>query len=144
VVPWFNSTPHQIQNCRKCGIGKRANEKDCGILQKIGPWAFDRCTSLRHIIIPSSVTSIGDRAFFNCVSLATVLLNNGLQRIGESAFNNCTSICTHEIALQPCSWLVMKIEVGQFCGKRRKSQSSEKCRQDFGMSPVWGIWRTCL
>ena len=61
-------------------------------LENIGEKTFGYCSSLQHIIIPSTVTSIGVGAFSNCVSLATIVLNNGLQRIGDSAFTNCTSL----------------------------------------------------
>jgi hypothetical protein len=80
-------------------------------LRKIGAWAFECCTSLRYIIIPSSVTLIGDWAFSNCLSLETVVLNNGLQRIGDSAFHNCTSL--RHIIIPPS---VTTIEVKAFFG----------------------------
>ena len=80
-------------------------------LEKIGKNTFAHCSSLHHIIIPSSVTSIGAGAFRNCVSLATIVLNNGLQRIGDSAFNNCTSL--RHIIIPPS---VTTIDVTHFLG----------------------------
>ena len=80
-------------------------------LEKIGQYTFDHCSSLCHIIIPSSVTSIDDWAFWNCSSLATVILNNGLQRIGKRAFNNCRSL--HHIIIPPS---VTTIDVEAFLG----------------------------
>jgi hypothetical protein len=41
-------------------------------LRTIGDYAFDHCTGIRSIIIPSSVTSIGSRAFNSCNNLALV------------------------------------------------------------------------
>ena len=80
-------------------------------LEKIGENTFGHCSSLCHIIIPSSVTSIDDWAFWNCSSLATVVLNNGLQRIGKRAFNNCRSL--HHIIIPPS---VTTIDVEAFLG----------------------------
>jgi hypothetical protein len=80
-------------------------------LEKIGEDTFGHCSSLCHIIIPSSVTSIDDWAFWNCSSLATVVLNNGLQRIGKRAFNNCRSL--HHIIIPPS---VTTIDVEAFLG----------------------------
>jgi hypothetical protein len=80
-------------------------------LENIGENTFGQCSSLHHIIIPSSVTTIGDGAFTNCVSLATIVLNNGLQRIGVSAFNNCTSL--RHIIIPPS---VTTIDVYAFLG----------------------------
>jgi hypothetical protein len=48
-------------------------------LQRIGGLAFNHCTSLRHIKIPSSVTSIDDWAFFGCINLVQVALYDGLK-----------------------------------------------------------------
>jgi hypothetical protein len=61
-------------------------------LQKIGQWAFNGCTSLRHIIIPSSVTTIDVNAFAGCINLVTVVLHEGLETIGRSAFSGCKSL----------------------------------------------------
>ena len=80
-------------------------------VKTIGFRAFAGCSSLPHIVIPSSVTSISDGAFCNCVSLATIVLNNGLQRIGDSAFNNCTSL--QHIIIPPS---VTTIDVNAFLG----------------------------
>jgi hypothetical protein len=38
----------------------------------IGAWAFDGCTSLTSISIPSSVTAIGNWAFWGCNSLTSI------------------------------------------------------------------------
>ncbi len=39
------------------------------IVTQITDYAFDGCSSLENILIPSSVTSIGDSAFIGCSSL---------------------------------------------------------------------------
>ena len=51
--------------------------------------AFDGCTSLISIEIPSSVTSIGSYAFYNCTSLTTMtVLAETPPTLGSSVFHN--------------------------------------------------------
>ena len=64
----------------------------CSGLSKIGVYAFDGCSSLTHVAIPSTVTTIGDMAFQDCHSLKEVQLCEGLRRIGRRAFRNCPSL----------------------------------------------------
>ena len=61
-------------------------------LKEIGDYAFNGCTSLTSITIPSSVTSIGDYAFSSCSSLTSVTIPDSVTSIGNSAFNGCTSL----------------------------------------------------
>ena len=63
-------------------ISVRCNEG----LQKIGFRAFYDCTSLRSIILSSTVTEICYAAFNSCSNLREVTLNNGLQKIGMLTF----------------------------------------------------------
>ena len=60
----------------------------------IGYCAFEGCTSLRSITIPSSVTSIGWDTFSGCTSLTSVTFgeNSQLTSIGSSAFYDCSSL----------------------------------------------------
>ncbi|EJK75895.1 hypothetical protein THAOC_02365, partial [Thalassiosira oceanica] len=61
-------------------------------LQIVGPCAFYKCTSLRSVTLPSSVTEINLSAFRFCRSLTELNLNEGLQDIDESAFESCTAL----------------------------------------------------
>ena len=61
-------------------------------LQTIGDYAFHRCTSLREVTLPSSVTELGDGAFFDCSGLIEMQFNEGLEVIGEGAFQGCTAL----------------------------------------------------
>ena len=61
-------------------------------LQTIGVAAFERCTKLESIILPSTVTEIDNWAFHGCSSLKEVVLNEGLKKIGVKAFEQCTSL----------------------------------------------------
>ena len=56
----------------------------------IADYAFEHCTSLRHLSIPNSVKSFGYRAFYSC-SLETVVFNGTMEQWGicnGSIFDN--------------------------------------------------------
>ena len=53
------------------------------------PDRFLASTSVKHIDIPSNITSIGNRAFYNCDSLTSATISNGVMSIGNRAFKNC-------------------------------------------------------
>ena len=54
--------------------------------------AFEYCTSLWQITIPSSVTAIGEGAFLNCTSLRQINIPDSVTSIGGGAFSYCTSL----------------------------------------------------
>ncbi len=58
----------------------------------IGSYAFDGCTSIASVTIPSSVTSIGESAFNNCTSLTSVAIPDSVYSIDKNAFSFCTSL----------------------------------------------------
>ncbi|MFR8012121.1 MAG: leucine-rich repeat protein [Clostridia bacterium] len=58
----------------------------------IGDSAFNGCSSLTNITIPSGVTSIGDGAFYYCSSLTNITIPSGVTSIGDNAFNDCSSL----------------------------------------------------
>ncbi len=61
---------------------------------EIRNYAFQNCSNLTSITIPSSVTSIGSYAFSGCSSLSTVTFgeNSQLTSIGNNAFSSCSSL----------------------------------------------------
>ena len=61
-------------------------------LKNIGRYAFQYCTSLSSITLPSTVTEVGHAAFYICSNLREVVLNKGLQKIGNASFSCCTSL----------------------------------------------------
>ncbi len=77
---------------------------------KIENYAFDNCTELISVSIPSSVISIGDNAFENCSSLETVNLTDSVETIGYGAFNNCTNLTNVYFDGTASQW--EKVEIG--------------------------------
>lgn len=62
-------------------------------MTKIGNSAFETCTNMTSIEIPSSVVNIGEKAFYDCKNLKIVIDNtkNNL-KIGNDAFHECESV----------------------------------------------------
>ena len=58
----------------------------------IGTSAFESCSNLQSVTIPSSVTTINNYAFYGCTKLGSVNLEEGLVTIGTSAFYNCNLV----------------------------------------------------
>ena len=58
-------------------------------LSNIGYHAFENCSGLKSVTIPSGVASIGDEAFSGCNSLTSINIPSGVTSIGTSAFKDC-------------------------------------------------------
>ena len=74
---------------RKVTIPSAINGKK---VTSIGDWAFEYCTSLTSITIPSSVTSIGESAFEGCTSLTSITIPDSVTSIKSGTFYDCTSL----------------------------------------------------
>ena len=61
-------------------------------LTSIGNSAFDGCSGLTSVTLPSSVTSIGSGAFSGCSSLTSVTLPSSVKYIGVHAFYGCSNL----------------------------------------------------
>ena len=53
---------------------------------------FDRCTNLKSITIPDSVTRIEQWAFRNCTSLTSITIPDSVTWLSDSAFYGCKNI----------------------------------------------------
>ena len=58
----------------------------------IGHSAFDDCSGLTSVAIPSSVTSIGNRAFTDCSGLTSVVIPSSVTSIGDDVFYGCSGL----------------------------------------------------
>jgi len=61
-------------------------------LSTIRAYAFYECTSLERIVIPQNVISIGEDAFEGCIALREVVLPEGLLLLSEYAFYGCEAL----------------------------------------------------
>ncbi len=57
-------------------------------VDSIGNGMFGQCSSLTSVHIPEGITSIGDYAFQDCASLTSLYIPEGVTSIGEHAFSN--------------------------------------------------------
>ena len=58
---------------------------------ELGKSCFSKCSGLKSVTIPSSVTSIGQRCFSGS-DLASVTIPSSVTSIGEGCFSNCYSL----------------------------------------------------
>ena len=71
----------------------------------IGNNAFNNCTKLASVTIPSSVTSIGRFAFYQCAALASVTIPSSVTSIGGYAFSGCYTL-TSVTFENPSNWYI--------------------------------------
>ena len=55
--------------------------------ENIADRAFENCTGLIEVTLPSSVKNVGEYCFYNCKNLSDVNVNEGIERIGWYAFS---------------------------------------------------------
>ena len=54
--------------------------------------AFEKCTSLKQVALPLSVTTLGGWCFEGCTALETIENLEQITKIGAAAFKDCTSL----------------------------------------------------
>jgi len=59
---------------------------------RIGNSAFNGCSNLTSMTIPSSVTNIGRAAFMDCSSLTSMTIPGSVTSIGDNVFSGCTGL----------------------------------------------------
>lgn len=59
---------------------------------ELGNYAFDGCSGLTSLTIPSSVTEIGGYAFSGCSGLTSLTIPSGVTSIGSEAFEGCSGL----------------------------------------------------
>ena len=83
-------------------------------LESIGSYAFENCTSLKSITIPSIVTCIEEGAFSGCSNLTSITIPDSVTYIGSDAFFGCSSLTSITI---PRGIQAIMPEVFQGCSK---------------------------
>jgi hypothetical protein len=68
------------------------DEIDSKPVTSVGDNAFEHCSGLTSITLPSSVTSIGTRAFLGCSSLTGMTLPPGLTSVADFTLYGCSSL----------------------------------------------------
>ncbi len=66
--------------------------------------AFEKCSSLQNITIPSSVKEIGSYAFSSCSSLKTVVIPATVETLGQSIFSRCKLTVQVYSSVLPKGW----------------------------------------
>ena len=59
---------------------------------KLGGYAFEGCSELTSLTLPSSVTSIGTYAFQDCSGLTSLTIPSSVTSIGIMAFSGCSGL----------------------------------------------------
>jgi len=100
VVSLYNNSGSFRNIFTKTDSGTNTTVKEVIIpssVTSIGNYAFSNCTGLVEIEIPNSITQIGSYAFYNCSRLIKVEIPNSVTNIGSYAFFNCSSLTDIQI-----------------------------------------------
>ena len=108
----------------------------------IGNQAFDGCSSLTSLTLPSSVTSIGSSAFSGCSGLTSLTLPSSVSSIGSFAFSGCSGLTSIYVSWES----PLSIDASTF-----KDANTEKCilyvpngtYDDYWISN-WGIFENIV
>ena len=74
----------------------------------VGDFAFNGCSNLTNVSLPTTIQTIGDSSFSGCSKLPSIALRNKVKSLGESAFANCS-------ALKSISLPTSLISIGYYC-----------------------------
>ena len=62
------------------------------VVSQVWPYAFENCTGLEAITLPSNITRVGSDAFKGCTSLTEVHFSNSMTEIEWGVFEGCTRL----------------------------------------------------
>ena len=113
IIP--ESVSYENMNYSVTSIGYMAFNKCSGLtsvtipssVKSIEESTFADCKGLTSVTIPNSVVSIGGYAFYNCSSLTSVTIPNSVTSIGDKAFYNCLGL-TKVIVSDIAAWCGIK------------------------------------
>lgn len=100
---WYTSTDGAIvtpknSNVFGAGIVSNTYENGKGVIKfdgdvtSIGGAAFDNCTTLKTIDLPSTATTLGNASFQSCSNLESVTLPEGITTLPIATFNICRKL----------------------------------------------------
>ena len=74
-------------------------------VSRIAPRAFDGCTSIKSVALPTSLTEIGDHAFRG-TGIAVIELGEDIESVGKYVFYNCKNLTDIYVAAPavPNTW----------------------------------------
>jgi len=70
-------------------IENSRNYHNCG--------AFNNCTSLTSVSLPSTLIHLGDYAFYGCSALTTISIPDSVEYLGRAAFDSCSAMTSATI-----------------------------------------------
>ncbi|MDE7346419.1 MAG: leucine-rich repeat domain-containing protein [Muribaculaceae bacterium] len=62
------------------------------LTDRLDPWTFANCTSLKNVTLGEGITQLPDHMFFNCISLEELVVPSTVERIEDQALGKCTSL----------------------------------------------------
>lgn len=94
--PWDQEEPSETEEVEPGSLSHLIDENGHAIIPEgtteIKEMAFQDCTTLVSVEIPSSVRVINYGAFYGCTGLTSVIIPEGVEEIYDCAFKGCTSL----------------------------------------------------
>ena len=100
--------------CDSCRLLKRVDLCNTNV-EETPEFTFVHCTSLREVLLPSTLHTIRVKAFMNCAALVELAIPPSLKYIGSRAFLDCTAF--KRLAKMPGrhKWRGVYAEENAFC-----------------------------
>ena len=120
-------------------------DKECRIKEGttiIAEEAFEECSELETVILPSSLKYINSSAFSSDVNLKNVQISSGLKELGDKAFDECTAL--EKISVDPANTAFKSDENGVLYSKdgaQLIKYPAGKTDAEFGISE--GVEKIC-